>query len=244
MSYHLTLPDRSGPAFRITVLGLVLANAVPLCGVAFFAWRLFDVLALYWVESGIIAIYTLLRMAFCTNMNGPRGTVLAGSLHETQRGEILASSLTKLFMMPFFCLHFGIFMFVHGVFLVALSAEGSPGLAFESPLGLVSQLLDPAGSEGFRYAILGLVLSHGLSFFLNYVRNGEYRGAVLQELMMAPYGRILVMHLTLLLGAFLSLAFGEPYYLLLILILLKTVADVRAHKREHRRLAAAAAIRD
>ncbi|MHC5063285.1 MAG: DUF6498-containing protein [Planctomycetota bacterium] len=244
MSYHLTLPPRSESAFTVSVLGLILANLLPVCGVVFFEWRLFDVLAVYWVESGIIAFYTLLRMAICTNMSGPKGTVMAGSLHETKRGEILASTVAKIFMMPFFCFHFGMFMFVHGIFLVALTREGNPGLAFESPLAFLANLLDPPDSDGFRFAVIGLTISHGLSFFLNYLRKGEYRTATLQRLMMAPYGRVMVMHITLIAGAFLSLALGEPFYLLLILVLLKTIADARSHLREHGSSAAPATVSD
>ncbi len=51
--------------------------------------------------------------------------------------------------------------------------------------------------------------------------------------MMAPYGRIILMHLTILFGGWLILALGAPILALVLLIVLKIVSDVRAHDKEH-----------
>ena len=53
--------------------------------------------------------------------------------------------------------------------------------------------------------------------------------------MQAPYGRIVVLHLTILFGGGATMILGEPLVALILLIVLKTVIDVRAHIKSHRK---------
>jgi hypothetical protein len=53
--------------------------------------------------------------------------------------------------------------------------------------------------------------------------------------MSQPYSRVVVLHLTIIGGAFLVASLGTPLALLVLLILLKTAVDLRAHLREHRK---------
>jgi hypothetical protein len=50
----------------------------------------------------------------------------------------------------------------------------------------------------------------------------------------AVYGRVVVLHLTILLGAFATAILGGPIWILLILVAGKTVLDLGLHAREHR----------
>ena len=76
-------------------------------------------------------------------------------------------------------------------------------------------------------------MSHGISFALNFVRRREYESETIATLMMAPYRRIIVMHLTLILGGGLVMALDTPAPALALLVVLKTLTDLRAHRREH-----------
>jgi Family of unknown function (DUF6498) len=51
--------------------------------------------------------------------------------------------------------------------------------------------------------------------------------------MIEPYKRIMVMHITLIVGGFLTLILRTLQPALLLLIILKTGVDLRAHLREH-----------
>jgi len=57
--------------------------------------------------------------------------------------------------------------------------------------------------------------------------------------MQAPYSRVVVLHVTVLLGAMLIQLFHSPLWALLLLIGLKIGVDLRAHLKEHRRQQAA-----
>lgn len=135
-----------------------------------------------------------------------------------------------LLLGPFFLGHFGGFMAGHLLFIYALFLSGPDGL-------------DPSAGEvaadfvQLWPALLGLLVSHGVSFRSNFLARREYLGTSLREQMHAPYRRIVIMHLTIIFGGFLTMAFAAPVLALVLLIALKTLVDARAHIGEHRRLA-------
>ncbi|MDO9578698.1 MAG: DUF6498-containing protein [Candidatus Cloacimonadales bacterium] len=86
------------------------------------------------------------------------------------------------------------------------------------------------------YAALLLFISHGFSFLWNYVGKKEYEKADLGTLMAKPYSRVVLLHITILLGGFLLMALHSPVAGLLLFILLKIFMDVSAHSKEHKAL--------
>jgi hypothetical protein len=204
---------------RLALAALVVANLLPLFGVLFWGWDLGLIMILYWLENGVIGLYTLAKLF--THM--PSGAESPALEHAG-----------KLFLMPFFAFHYGMFWAVHGVF-VLLFFGGGFGAGIPMPTAMPGYVLELAGRDGaLMLGLLALVASHGVSFASNYLGRGEYRRGTLQEKMMQPYGRVVALHLTLLLGGFASFMLGEPVGALLLLIALKIVLDVRAHLREHR----------
>jgi len=68
---------------------------------------------------------------------------------------------------------------------------------------------------------LALAVSHTISFFVNYIGKGEYRQTSLQRLMVQPYTRVIILHITVLIGGFLVMLLGSPVVGLILLIALK-----------------------
>jgi len=54
-----------------------------------------------------------------------------------------------------------------------------------------------------------------------------------------PYGRVIVLHLTVLFGGWIVMLLGSPLPALVLLVVIKTAADLRAHKAERRKFGAA-----
>jgi len=52
--------------------------------------------------------------------------------------------------------------------------------------------------------------------------------------MFQPYGRVVIMHLTIMAGGFLGMTLGAPVLGLIVLVMLKTVIDILAHLRQHK----------
>lgn len=191
----------------------MLANAVPIAGVLLLGWSVFPLVLLYWLENVIVGGFNVAKMLLAQ----PREPAYWAG---------------KLFIVPFFIVHFGLFTFVHGVLLVALL--GPKGTQPFDVLGTVA----PAIRENhLGWAVVSLVVSHGLSFYWNYIKNGEYQRASMNALMAQPYGRVVVLHLTVLFGGWIVMALGSPLPALLLLVVIKTAADLRAHKAERRKFA-------
>jgi hypothetical protein len=89
-----------------------------------------------------------------------------------------------------------------------------------------------AGLASMGWALLALAASHIYSFAINYVGAGEYRRADASQLLFQPYGRVVVLHVTILGGAFILALMKSPVGGLVLLVVLKTAMDAFAHLRE------------
>jgi hypothetical protein len=203
---------------RLALVALVVANLVPLGGVLALGWGVYDVMLIYWLENGVVGLYTLARMA--TAGRHPLATALIG---------------------PFFVVHYGMFWLVHGVFVVTLFGPTGPfGTAAPSaaPVGPSLPFALPIVGEvpwvaGAGWALAGLLVSHGVSFVQNWLLGGERDGVEPREIMPRPYGRVVVLHLTLIGGGFVVMALGAPVLALVLMVALKIGVDAAAHLRSH-----------
>lgn len=132
-----------------------------------------------------------------------------------------------LFLGPFFTAHFGGFMVGHLLFIYAFFLSGIDGM---DPT--VSQVF--ADFLGLWPALLGLTISHAISFQMNFLARREYENRTVNQQMSAPYKRIIIMHVTIIFGGFLTMVFETPLLALVLLIVLKIMVDVKAHIGEHR----------
>jgi uncharacterized protein DUF6498 len=197
-----------------SLFALLLANALPIAGVLFFGWSVFPLVLVYWLENVVVGAFNVAKLLLAK----PAEPVYW---------------LGKAFLVPFFVVHFGMFTYIHGVLVVALL--GPKGT---QPFDLLGTIPPAIEANHLGWAVVGLVASHGLSFYWNYLKNGEYQRASLNALMTQPYGRVMVLHFTVLFGGWIVMLLGSPLLALVLLVVLKTAADLRAHKAERRKFAA------
>lgn len=222
---------------RASTLALILANLIPLAGVVLFEWDVLAILLLYWSESVIIGVLNVLRMIICQSNNILQGLVpqLAGRTVPAQLSSRLpkiSADVFKLILIPFFIVHYGMFCFGHLTFVLAIFSDNGLNLRSGSALAELWE-------KSFWIAVAAVFASHLFSFFTNYIGAGEYKKVSLFTLMHRPYGRIIAMHLAIVLGAGLVMWLGSPVPMLLILIVVKTGIDMRMHEKERNKLAAA-----
>lgn len=226
LSYEKTLKLKKDLS-NLPLIALIGANALPIVGVIAWDWDAFSIVLLYWAENLVIGFYNVLKMAF--------SRVPHPSMH-----------FGKLLMIPFFIVHYGGFVGGHGFFILMLFREKTvdpfPGAADSWPcififlqllLNVIGEMIQILPAN-MLYAIAGLVISHGISLGYHYFDQGEFRQRSLQQLMVEPYGRIVVMHIAIIAGAFLTMSIGSPVGVLIMLVLLKTIFDIKLHLREHR----------
>src|SRR5690606_15555215 len=110
---------------------------------------------------------------------------------------------------------YGIFTAVHGAFVMLLFGGGFPGRA-EAAAPAPDLLFDRIWmNEGLVFGAAALFMSHLASFLLNFLRGREIDRATLPQLMGAPYGRVIILHMTILLGSFFVMATGEAVWALI-----------------------------
>lgn len=199
---------------------LAIASAAVIAwGVLGLGWSVFTVMALFWFENVVIGGFNVLRMLVSGARMGGSGIVGA------------------LAMAAFFTVHYGMFTAVHGVFVVMLFGMPEMGRqamdgGFYGPLGTMVQTLFGDG-EGWL-AIAAIVTVHAVSFVQWAIATRELP-TPLKDLMAAPYGRIVVLHITLIAGGFLIMALRAPELGVLLLVALKLGYDLISLRREPRR---------
>jgi hypothetical protein len=208
------------------VLGLI-GNLIPLLGVLLWDWDTFQLLMLYWMETVIVAFWTLRRLA---------------RLPAGQAGDITINGKTKpatnRMLVGFFSLHAGLFILVHLIFLLALFS-GDWLKNVHGPASFFSELLL---KNGIWVALLFFFIAAWIAFLVDsqtrFARNVEQRlqssrvvaratektdavGGVVGAL----YVRIVIMQVAIIFGAWFANSIGSLAPLLLV-ITLKTLVDL------------------
>lgn len=216
----------------ISVWALVIANFIPVIGGLLFNWDIRIVLIVYWAENIVVGFYNVLKMAMARS--GPNAV--------------------KFFMIPFFMVHFGGFCAGHGFFIFAfMSIEAVGGnmmgsgmedvmkAAFDWPfflvfIGLLVEVIKYMWATfGWSVVlpILGLFVSHGISFWQNFIGKKEYLENNVALQMFMPYGRIVLMHIAIIAAGVPIMLLGSPLPLLILLVAFKTIADLYLHAVSH-----------
>ncbi len=222
-------PTTSAPPGDHAVWGILFTNVLVIAGAMVSEGGLLLLLWPYWFQSVVIGMYARRRIMALRNFS------TEGFRINDQAVE--ATPATARRTGNFFALHYGFFHFGYAVFLLVFTSMGgdsgmvpmtmeSTGEVVQVPMGVVSAW------DAVWVAALAV------SFWQSHrASHREHVAADLAghpnigKLMILPYARIIPMHLTILLGAFLG---GEGSILLF--GGLKTLADVLMHKAEHRML--------
>ncbi len=185
---------------RTGILLLVLLNAVPLAGVLLWGWKSFDLIFLYWMENVVIGVFTAARM------------LVRPYSHPLELAY-------PLFLAPFFCVHYGMFCWGHGTVVVSLFGPESVGHA------LLPAVMSVLASPFMLAGVAALTLVQAIDWLRDIGQRGLGADNV-KDLMVKPYRRIFVLHITIIAGGFALAALDEPTAGLLILVVVKTISDM------------------
>lgn len=186
-------------------LAAALFNLVPIVGVMFLGWSAFALIFLYWLENLLIGARTVAAML---------STAVFGA---TRAAGALAFA-------AFFTLHYGLFCFVHGMFVVAMfggSAYADDSL-FDLPA--TAQALF-AREPGLVAGLITIALWQAVLLVL-FIARGEARQANPLSLMAQPYPRLIILHVTIIFGGFIVMLLNQPLWGLVLLALIKAGFDI------------------
>ena len=203
---------------RIDAALAVVSAAIIAYGVLALRWPVFIVMALFWFENVVIGGFNVLRMLVSGLRMGPAGLVGACA------------------MSAFFTLHYGLFTAVHGVFVVMLF--GMPELGREAMngglAGPLQQMLGRLITDRDGWLAMLAIVAAQLVAFVRWSIETRELPTPLKDLLGAPYGRIVVLHITLIAGGFLVMSLHAPVLGAVLLVALKLAYDLISLKREPR----------
>ena len=203
-----------GPLARLaTAVVLVVVNLLPVWGVMTERIGMGDVFLVYWIENVVVWACGIVRTA---TAEGPgKGTVAV-----TTNGVPGDMSSAK-----FFALHYGIFTLVHGVFAIIIAAV----VGLKGGLGQVLLLS------------LAITVSHLFSLGVNWFGRDERKVVSPGRAMFAPYPRMLVLHVGIIIAfgiALDGLEHGDQtesqVTAVAVLCVMKTLVDLGFHVLQHR----------
>jgi len=159
-----------------------------------------------WSPASILALYWM-------------ETVIIGLLNVVKIISTEASRGEKIFLSIFFTLHFGGFCAGHAVFLGSL-------------FGMSDVIKSLTEFGPLFWTGLSFLVTHLISLLINFYGKGEYKARNANTQMFMPYGRIIILHVVIILSGFLSFIFGGMAGVIL-LVAIKIIADIGAHVASH-----------
>jgi len=162
--------------------------ALPLVGLFVWGWDWRPIVLLYWLENITLG-----------------GVVFIALVRRARAGEGAAAGMPA----AFFLAHYGIFTFVHGVFVIVMIA-------------LVPIMTDtPAQPFNPLWIVLVWIVTTLVQWLLALRTDPPPVGGIAKA-----YGRVIVLHLTVIGAVWLIAAFGLPSIVAVFLVLLHAVIDI------------------
>jgi hypothetical protein len=187
----------AGMLRRPPLLLVLLLNLVPVAGVLWAGWSPLQLLLLYWIENVAVGVFNWLKLRDYERFKPPPGP-------------------QPFTLSSFFLMHYGMFTLVHGIFAVVV------GLLFAGPGAERAW----NGADGLSMAgVAAALVVIQLSNHLHWRAEKGWDEGTADGQMFAPYGRIIVMHLTVLGGALVLALTHAPVAYIALLAVLKTVIE-------------------
>lgn len=167
-------------------------------------WKSLDLIFLYWLENVIIGAIMILRIL-------------------VRRYGHPVDSVFPFFLAPFFAAHYGGFCYGHGIFIVSLFGKELTGDL--AGMNIPEIILPLIKSHNLFWPVMAL-LAYQLIDWARYFSKHGFGNEGIKELTIAPYRRIVVLHITILASGFALGALNEPMFGLFLLIAFKTAMDI------------------
>jgi hypothetical protein len=200
----------------LRTLILLIGNLLPLAGVVLWGWDAFLLLMLYWMETVIVAFWTVVQIRL--SAPGAAGTLTANGVRKVTAPGSLAA---------FFALHSGLFIGVHLLFLWVLFSGD-----WYARTGFFGFFTHAIGAEALWIPLLflffargAMALNDGLWRRQRRPDSPEAAEKKMDGILIGLYGRIVAMQIAIIAGAWFARAIGSIFPLIL-LIVCKTAAEL------------------
>ncbi len=185
---------------------LIIVNLIPLYGVWFEGWNASEIFLVYCLETVIIGIVNVLKMAFVTIFVRKKDVWGNNGSRNMHSGW---------FFIIFFIAHYGFFVFVQTQIFFSVSDLIADGYFLMD----YSKIPDLLGFNG-KLLLAIFIAYHTLENIFDFFLSGKYKTISTGRLMFEPYMRIFVQQFVVILGS-IFLKFGAGKVFILIFIVAK-----------------------
>lgn len=190
---------------------LIIVNLVPVYAVWFEGWNAAQVFIVYCLETVIIGIFNVIKMACVTIFIKPA---------DTWQNYSGSSTVSGLFFIVFFIFHYGFFVFVQTQIFFGISGI----IHDDSVFGVYRQIPKALGRDG-RLLLLIFIVYYTLETLYDFFLSGQYKTITMAKLMFQPYGRIFIQQFVVIAGS-MFLLFGGGNVFILILAAVKIAFEL------------------
>jgi len=224
--------ERSIPVLPV----IIITNIIPLVGIIYYDLTFFALFYLFWWETVIISFYQWLKMGRAKKIAEPdpnftvNGKTLTHQQVNSKRYMRRMYFWVRVLMLIFYLVFIVVFVGI------VQSATTDGAISFMRAF----LLIDP----WMKVALLAFILTHGLEYWV-WIRDGDAENTSLRELGMPFDGRIIIMHIVIVLGTFGSMYASESLFpdhpkagsiaYATVFVLLKIAIDVFSYVRNQRR---------
>lgn len=224
----MTIPSRFSQilpgelAVTPPVISLLVANLVTILFAIAGHWNAATVMFIYWVQSVIIGIFTVVSLlnADTAALGSDMGKALAEKGGSGAVGTWYVRAY-KAVLAGFFALHYGIFHWAYYGFIVETGLFGA---------------VDVSNPEILLAA--GIFFANHLYSFVYHRHEGRQGATFVTEEFFRPYQRIIPMHMAIIFGSIVMLGLtligiDATLPVLVLFLVLKTTTDLTAHAAKH-----------
>lgn len=205
---------------------------LPVVGILALGWDWREVIVLYWLENitvGVLNVVAMIRTRNLQDTDEQPTVTVGGSSRNVS---------TKAGLVPFFILHYGIFTAVHGVFVFFMISGWFS--MFGRTLNRITSVWFGEGSavstqtalEPLDFvAIIGVWAVGSIVQLVVSLFTPRDDLPSVGELFTRPYRRIITLHLTIIVAAWLITRFDWPPIAALLLVALHVITDLWSSAR-------------
>jgi len=190
---------------------LIVVNLIPLYGVWFEGWDAKQIFLVYCMETVIIGVINVIKMACVTIFVRPTDVWENGGSTSMQSGWLFIF---------FFIFHYGFFVFIQTQVFFGVTGI-LPNHSLFTGYTRIPELLGPNGRLLLFIFIAYYTVQNMFSFF----NSGVYKTISMSRLMFEPYLRIFVQQFVVILGS-MFLTFGGGKIFMLVFVLIKLFFDL------------------
>ena len=188
----------------VSDLLLIAVNLIPLYGVWFEGWSAAQVFLVYCLETVIVGIINVFKMA-CV-------TIFVKKTDVWENGGS-SSMVSGWFFIFFFIIHYGFFVFIQTQIFFSVSGL----IPDRAMLGSYAQIPALLGDNG-KLMLLIFIAYYTVQTFMDFFMTGNYKTISMGRLMFEPYIRIFVQQFVVILGSmFLSLGASKIFILIFVI---------------------------